>query len=546
MLPQMILKHKALIAIITLAFILRIFDIEGNPKSMYGDELTLVYDAYAILKTGQDQNGEVLPVYFSMGGGRPAGYIYSTIPFVALFGPTALAARATSVLSGIGVVILLYLITSRLLSKKIGIYAAFLAAITPWELSLSRGGFESHFALFLALLGFYFFHKAASKTIWYLASAASFALSMQTYSTYVLTVPLFAAGLFLKEVSFNLKKIFSNWILIFFIIIISASLLFSISISVSRGTKDRFANLSIFNQPDLQNMLANRIVHERLVSPLKSELALAVHNRVLENSALWFGNYLRHFSLEFLFLQGDMNPRHNPASFGALYLFMLPLIVLGAISLYFQKKGVLQLISFWLLIAPLASSLVGDPHALRSSFMLPPLIILAAQGMEKVLKMPKLRMLLLIVFILQLPFFAYRFYLLSAHLHSGFWSYAAKSASELAMQNRKNFDHIILSTSIDDLEFAYPVYAKIEPKEVIDQRTNKTYLGEHSFLKFDNVYLGSIPSGRIRQIMNNLDGSVLYLGVEENSGMIDNEKAQKDQDGSLLFLISTKGSGRLK
>ena len=85
-----ILKHKIILFILLLAFFLRIYGIDTNPKSMYGDELTLVYDTYSLLKTGQDQTGQAWPLFFSMGGGRPAGYIYATIPFTAIFGPTAL------------------------------------------------------------------------------------------------------------------------------------------------------------------------------------------------------------------------------------------------------------------------------------------------------------------------------------------------------------------------------------------------------------------------------------------------------------------------
>src|SRR3989344_1847080 len=122
-------KYTLLLIIVFLAFFLRIFDIQDNPKAMYGDELTLVYDAYSILKTGKDQRGQLLPFYFNMGGGRPAGYIYATIPFVAILGPTALAARAVSVLSGIGVVILLFFLCKNIFSKQIGIFAAILASI---------------------------------------------------------------------------------------------------------------------------------------------------------------------------------------------------------------------------------------------------------------------------------------------------------------------------------------------------------------------------------------------------------------------------------
>lgn len=512
---------------------------------MYGDELTLVYDAYSILKTGQDQNGQFLPLFFSMGGGRPAGYIYATIPFVAIFGPTALAARAVSVFSGIGIVILLYLLCKHLFSKEIGIFAAILASINPWELSLSRGPFETHFALFLSLLGLYLFFKARSYKWLYLLSGISFALSMQTYSTYVLSIPVFTLILFLREGLYKKEHIF-NWRQILFGSIIAVSFLFSIYITVSRGSKDRFTSLFIFNKTDLQNTISINVATKRVFTSAGKELANKFHNKYTENIAVLIENYTKNFSLEFLFLKGDQSPRHNPSSMGGFFWSSLPLMVLGIIYLYFQQRKILVLLFGWILIAPIAGSLVGGPHALRNSFMLPPFLIISACGLEQLrlikskLIAKKITVVITVVFIIQLPFFIYNFYFLSPNLYASFWSYNAKKAAEIALDNRNKFDYIILSTSIPDMEFAYPVYAKIDPKDVIEQNRQKTYIDEFAFSKYENVYLGSIPSGNVRKIIDSLKGSVLYIGPIQDSGHVDNESIQRDIDHSSMFVISTK------
>ena len=150
-------KNLLIILIMIVGFLFRISWIGGN--SLYGDELTLVYDAYSILKTGHDSTGKFLPVTFEMRGGSPGGYVYGAIPFVAIFGPNELGIRSLSILSGIGIVILLYFLGSSLFSEKVGIWGALIAAISPWEISLSRGGYETHFALFLALLGTLFLEE---------------------------------------------------------------------------------------------------------------------------------------------------------------------------------------------------------------------------------------------------------------------------------------------------------------------------------------------------------------------------------------------------
>lgn len=100
---------KILIIILAVGFFLRVFDIQNNPVALYGDELATVYDAYSIIKTGSDQRGNFLPITFELGGGRPGGYIYATIPFVLLFGLDGLAVRSVSVLSGVGIILLIFL-----------------------------------------------------------------------------------------------------------------------------------------------------------------------------------------------------------------------------------------------------------------------------------------------------------------------------------------------------------------------------------------------------------------------------------------------------
>ncbi|KKR51656.1 MAG: PMT family glycosyltransferase, 4-amino-4-deoxy-L-arabinose transferase [Candidatus Woesebacteria bacterium GW2011_GWD2_40_19] len=152
---------------------------------MYGDELTMVYDIYSISKTGMDATGQKFPMTFKMGAGRPAGYIYFSVPFVAIFGPTVWGVRSLSILSGLGIIVLMYFLSKKLFGEKIGVIAGLLAAISPWDIYLSRAGFEAHFALFLALLGITAF--VYKKYIWW---AISWGIAVLTYPTFKLTLPL--------------------------------------------------------------------------------------------------------------------------------------------------------------------------------------------------------------------------------------------------------------------------------------------------------------------------------------------------------------------
>jgi len=55
-------SNYILIAILILGFFIRLYKINSLP--LYGDELTMVYDSYSVLKTGMDQTGEFLPLNY--------------------------------------------------------------------------------------------------------------------------------------------------------------------------------------------------------------------------------------------------------------------------------------------------------------------------------------------------------------------------------------------------------------------------------------------------------------------------------------------------
>lgn len=507
------MKHKSLvITIFIVAFILRSFNITTNPPALYGDELTINLDAYSIAKTGHDQTGAFLPLTFSMGAGRPAGYVYGSIPFVYLFGPTALGVRSLSILSGMGIVILLYLLGRKIFDDKLGVVAAAIGAVSPWDIALSRGGFETHFALFLALVGIYCFIKAKEKPLFYIYSAVSFGLTLHTYPTYKLTLPIFLCLLFWfqggkKIINFG-KKYFLTGMAIFLILVI-----LSISQTFIGNSEERFSNINILSQGKLKAEIEQKINFERTITNLPTSISKYFHNKGVEYAKVLIENYLENFSMDFLFIHGDRNPRHNMATMGEFYLADGLLILIGILNLWKNKKIILFLL-LWIILSPIPTAFVGNPHALRSAFMLPPIIFLSACGLITILnKKNKIVIgVLATVFIIQFIFFTQKLYFLAPKEYSNFWAYDAKQASEQALQDKKNYDFIFLSDKIDNIEFAYPVYAKIEPLQIIEQNKTKFSINGLKFKKFDNIYIGNIPEEELDQFLENVDKRTLFIG----------------------------------
>lgn len=539
------MKPKLLLfSIVIVGFLLRVLLINSNPPALYGDELTVTLDVYSILKTGHDQLGNFLPLTFHMSAGRPAGYVYGSIPFVAIFGPTAIGVRTLSILSGTGIILLLYLLGRKLFSKKAGLLAAVIGAVSPWEISLSRGGFEAHFALFLALLGIYLFILARQKPILYIFSALSFGLTMHTYLTYKVAILLFLPLLLwhqngLKRFAGKDKKYFLAGIIVF---VILAGLSFSQTFLA--GSENRFLNINIFSQNSIKDRIEQKINFERQISQLPRSFVKYFHNKPVEYLKVFIENYLQNFSLDFLVLHGDRNPRHNMATMGGIYFTDLILIFIGLVAFWYKERRTVLFLIYWLLVAPIPTAIVDTPHALRSAFMLPPLIFFSALGLAIIFNYRNklLPALILLLFIIQFAFFMQKLYFLAPKEYSSFWSYPAKLASEIVGGNKDKYTYVILSDRIDNIEYAYPVYANIDPKTIIAQNQNKASLNSSPLKKFDNVYIGYIPDKKIEEFISSLRGSVLYIGPADDQGSLSRSESVYGLDGLKALTLVRKNS----
>jgi hypothetical protein len=190
-------------------------------------------------------------------------------------------------------------------------------------------------------------------------------------------------------------------------------------------------------------------------------------------------------------------------------------------GIYFIKKKEfpreLLFLTVWILLAPLASALLGPAHALRSSFLLPPLLIVSAVGGSQLLNRREdkgrrlLPVFILGIFFMQFVFLVERLYFVSPNKFANFWSYPAKKASEIAIAQRDKFDAVIISTAIDNIEYAYPVYARLNPEDVIGANKEKSPLAGLTLKRFGNVYLGTLTRENLDTLEAKLDGSVLFI-----------------------------------
>ena len=394
------IKHKLfLLVIILLAAFLRLYSITEVPPGVNRDEASIGYTAYSLLTTGKDEYGRPFPLSFeSFGDWKLPLYIYTTVPFVALFGLNELAVRLPSALAGTLTVFLTYFLVLELFWKleignlpagkagwklrAIALLSALLLAVSPWHLHLSRVESESNVAVFLIVAGVLLFFKGINDKhpLLLALSLPLFALTYYAYhGNHVFTTLLLIGLCVLYH-----KKIPRTPAVIASTIVSVALVAFILSQTLLGADKTKFSGISVFGDPF--------VVHEKIELPRNTHLnpngiiARLTHNRFTFAAETIAQNYIKAFSPEFLFLKGGTNRAHNIQNFGNLYLVEAPFFYLGIFILLFSafsrnSSFVIRHSSFlfwWLLISPVAVSITKDaPHTNRmfAIFPLPPILV---------------------------------------------------------------------------------------------------------------------------------------------------------------------------
>ncbi len=493
------MKHQKfyfLAGIVVLAFFLRVYRVVEVPPSLNWDEVSIGYNAYSILKTGRDEWGEQFPVFFkSYGEYKLPVQIYGSIPGIAIFGLNDFGVRITPVIYGTLTVLIVFLLGSFLFrSSIIGLISAFLLAISPWHLHLTRASFESSFALFWFILGLWLLVKGTEKSKWWLAAVFPLAVSIYTYNTERVFVPLFLAFLtviFWKSITKS-KMVFILAVIIFVITMIPM-----VPFIVSGQSNARYKLVSITDDPGL----VLRINESRGLSKLPSPLPVLIHNKVTYTSVTFINNYLSHFTPQFLFLTGAPHKQHHVQGIGQLYLFQAPFLLLGLYLLFKRKERYRQMLVGWVLLAFIPVSVTNDsiPHALRTLVAVPAYQFFSAYGIYAVfdwirhhrakLLVPSVVILTTIIGVSCYQYF-YNYHYIYPVAYSRDWQYGYKQIVDYIDRNKDKYDLIIFTRSIGEPHMFTLFYLQYDPyKYQTDPNLNR--FETHDWIRvlnFDKYY----------------------------------------------------------
>lgn len=516
-------KSILLIGLLVVSFFIRIYRI--NTLSLFGDEIDVGYQAYSLLNTAKDYRGNFLPTYIqSLSESRAPLLIYTSIPGIKLFGLTELGVRITPIVFGVLSIYLFYkLILLYSDSFSLAFFSSLALSFSPWHFHYSRTSFEVTLLLSLILLGIYLFQKfIQNSNIYFLYLAIiSFGLTFYTYNTANIFVPLLVIFLILT----NVKKVFSlkpQKI----IISLGLTILFIAPIFlqiVSGKAANRFGLISIFND---QKTISHII--EQRTSPFATDpkTERVFYNKFTGWTSVFFQNYLESISPTFIFNQGDINNlRHNLPKFGLLFLSFAPLLFIGLIKS--PKNKLRQLMFFWLLISPIASSLTiqGGHHPTRLFIMLPPLAFFIGQGITNLISSPKIMNKLLLVLLSGLLIFEVSFYhheYFNRYPKENFkiWNYGYKEI--FTSLSQQSYNRLLISNSNYNSLLPYLFYNRISPTAVtIDDHEKKNLITNMpGFQISNNVYF-----------INNWEHIINYYNE------IFNKLDQVSQSGDVLVLF---------
>lgn len=451
-----ILLKLLLFLIISLAFVLRFYHLDKIPAGFFADEASFGFNAWTISQNLRDEYGHFLPLYFrAFDDYKSPLSIYLAVPIIKVFGLSVESVRLVGAIFGTLTVLVLYFVAKKIFgSQPAGLLTAFLLAISPWHLQFSRSGLWDIviFPLFF-LIALYFTIAAfegKSKPLknWLLAFVF-WGLTVYSYNVARITVPLMVIGILVigfRYGRFNFKKVGLS--LLFFLLIARPSYWF-----LFQGGANRWNQVSLFT---IKEDSSARVV--RFVT-----------------------NYFSHFSFSFLFEKGENSfiTRHAVLGMGELYLWQLPLVLIGVISLIRSKDFSKRLVLLSLVLYPLGAALSSlSPSASRAFFGSVIFPIITVEGLRsvnnflagrknrfwelvKISGSVVLAFAILALFICYLLLY-YRFYPLQSSDFWG-WQYGSQEIAAYFKEHQKDYDELVMSSQFNEPAYFFKFFEKETP-----------------------------------------------------------------------------------
>jgi 4-amino-4-deoxy-L-arabinose transferase-like glycosyltransferase len=530
--------------IVLLAAILRFTLLDKYPPGVTGDEIQQGYSAYSLLKTGMDEWGDRFPLFpISFGDYRPPVYIYLTVPFVALFDLNILSTRLASALFGTLSILLMFFLSQKLFKNlKIALLSSFILAISSWHVFYSRAAWESNVGLFFFLCAVWLFLKGIEKPKWFILSALSFGLTIFSYYSYKLFIPIFVIGLVfiyrkqLKKIPG--KELFAPLVIaLVFVGILAYGELFT-------GSGRRAADAAIYNQ---ENIAPLRDI--QVDDPLPQPWGRVVNNKIAYLTTQFAQNYLGYFSTTFLTSpnRSDSSLYNLPGQW-LIGLWELLFILIGIFFMNKAPQNSSRLLILWALASPIPAALTRNyMHTQRVEVLLALTPIIAAFGMYSIyhyLKRSHTRLIIsaviggVILYSIAVRVDYYLFHQFDNDL--GGLHYGYNEIFKLTESKKDSYDQIIFTKVHSEPQAFLAFYSKMDPNYY--QSFSKDWKDFESqgfkFIDQTNYKLGKYYFKNIEWNEDKVQKNTLIVGSDQEiPDGITPDHVIKDPFGRVLFKV---------
>lgn len=354
-------KRELLICIMVVAVAARLIGFGEYPGGLTVDEAYAGYEAWSLLNYGMDSWGYSFPVYLTTwGSGMSALNSYLMIPFIAVGGLNKVTMRMPQVLIGILTVYVFYLFVKEISDEKKALISAALLAISPWHVITTRYGMDANMAPGLLVFSAYFFLKALSNKKYMIPSAILYGMSLYTYATIWIFVPVLLWGWGLYALKHKKIKIGKELVLAIVILAVTAlplMLFVLINIGVIPEIRTKFLSIP------------------KLVVFRGDELA--------PDSVLWNAKSL----IKLCLTQNDGLIWNVIPGYGVFYLISLPFgmigawryIVLSYRNLKSRTFGYEGMILFWIIVS-IGTGIAQGVNVNKINSIHIPILILIVEG----------------------------------------------------------------------------------------------------------------------------------------------------------------------
>jgi len=502
-------RYLVLVVILVLGGLLRVSWLSAYPAGFTPDEAAYGYNAYSILKTGRDEWGTAwwqLPLtgMRSFGDYKLPLYAFLTVPSVAVFGLSEFAVRFPNAMAGTLAMGAVYLLAKKLFSPKVGIISAFILAVSPWGIQLSRGGFEANLVTLVLPLSLYLL---LSKR--YVLGALSLILCFYAYhSTRLLTLPFIVLAMVVNK-QFIQHKVF--W-LILVIGILPGVLGIFMGPAASRAT-----DVAIFSPTGGWEAVAGDRFDARIAG-LPDVIARLFYNKATYVASQFIGSYLPYLSPQFLVISGPAEGTYGMMP-GTGVIYLTEILFLGSFMVLIIKKGKMStwavIIAILMTIIPAAIAKGPGYAANRAAGMLPFLIIALAVGLEYLLaEAKKYTPVVVAVIILSYGFsgatFLEKYYYHSAKIIGRSMLVGMEEMVTRVSSLAIDYDQVWISRSLSEPHIYVAFYSRFDPGEY--QKSSASWPHNVKFLdQYDGYWLGKYRFGDIHPEAQ-VSGRILYVG----------------------------------